>query len=155
MKRFLLYFSFQGRANRRRYWEVAVTILMLSFLTVLTFSVLSRVPLVGLVFGIALIGVVVSASVAALANGARRLHDRGKSAWWLLVFAGVPMLLGAVRALVEISSPGADGPAGVVALISLGFSIWALVELGIMKGVVGPNRFGEDPLPTPSGPAIA
>ena len=65
------------------------------------------------------------------------------------------MLSGVLRALVELSSPDADGPGGMVALISLCFSIWALVELGILKGVVGSNRFGEDPLPTPSEPATA
>ncbi len=155
MKRILPYFSFQGRTNRRRYWEVVVTLMVLSFLAALVFTMSLRIPLVGFLFGIGLIGVIVTAFVAALANGARRLHDRGKSAWWLLVFSGVPMLLGVLRALVELSSPDAEGPAGVVALVSLGFSIWALVELGILKGVAGPNRFGEDPLPTPSEPATA
>jgi uncharacterized membrane protein YhaH (DUF805 family) len=155
MERFLPYFSFQGRTNRRRYWEVGITIFMLSFLAALVFSVLSRIPVVGPLFDLVLIGVVVVGFVATLANGARRLHDRGKSAWWLLVFAGVPIVLSVLRGLVALSSPDADGPAGFLALIGLGFSIWALVELGVLKGVAGPNRFGENPLAAPQEPAMA
>ena len=30
--------------------------------------------------------------------------------------------------------------------LTLPFSIWALVELGMLKGTSGPNRFGPDPL---------
>jgi uncharacterized membrane protein YhaH (DUF805 family) len=67
-----------------------------------------------------------------------------------LLFAGVPAVL---SALSELMSAGggedAEGPAGLLALISLCFSLWALVEMGILKGVSGPNRFGEDPLGPP------
>ena len=150
MTRLLPYFSFQGRTNRRRYWETAVTIFMLFFLVMLVFGELSRLPVIGILFGILLIGVTVAAYVAVLANGSRRLHDRGKSAWWLLLFAGAPALLSALRGLVTLGGgPDADGPAALLALITLGFSIWALVELGILKGTVGPNRFGDDPLGKP------
>lgn len=155
MERLLPYFSFHGRTNRRRYWEISVTIFMLFFLAALVASVLAYIPVVGVLFGVVLLAVVVVGSVAALANGARRLHDRGKSAWWLLVFAGVPALLGVLRELMTLSSPGADGPAALLALISLCFSLWALVELGILKGVEGPNRFGDDPLGAPPEPVTA
>jgi uncharacterized membrane protein YhaH (DUF805 family) len=55
--------------------------------------------------------------VSGLAVSAKRWHDRDKSAWWLLI--------------------------GLVPLIG---GIWALVENGFLRGTLGPNRFGPDPL---------
>jgi uncharacterized membrane protein YhaH (DUF805 family) len=45
----------------------------------------------------------------------------------------------------------------VLGLASLVISIWGLVELGFLRGTVGPNQYGPDPLQTPSGagPSIA
>ena len=126
------------------------------FLAVLVFSVLSGIAVIGLLFGVLLIGFVLVATAASMANGAGRLHDRGKSAWWLLVFVGVPMVLSTFAKLMSLDkSEEAAGAAGLVGLISLGFSIWALVELGILKGTEGPNRFGEDPLGPPPAETFA
>ena len=54
---------------------------------------------------------------AHLAVNVKRWHDRDKSGWWVLI-----------------------------ELIPLIGSIWALVELGCLKGTYGKNRFGPDPL---------
>jgi uncharacterized membrane protein YhaH (DUF805 family) len=53
----------------------------------------------------------------AIAIGAKRCHDRAKSGWFLLIFL-IPVL-------------GA---------------LWLLIELGLLRGTSGPNRFGPDPL---------
>jgi uncharacterized membrane protein YhaH (DUF805 family) len=45
----------------------------------------------------------------------KRWHDRGKSGWWVLVT--------------------------LVPLIGM---LWALVENGLLRGTVGPNRYGSD-----------
>ena len=47
----------------------------------------------------------------------KRWHDRGKSAWWILI--------------------------GLIPIIG---GIWALVENGFLKGTDGPNQYGPDPL---------
>jgi len=52
-----------------------------------------------------------------IAVGAKRCHDRGRSGWFQLIL------------LIPV--------AGVV---------WLLVELGFLRGTVGENRFGPDPL---------
>jgi uncharacterized membrane protein YhaH (DUF805 family) len=39
-----------------------------------------------------------------------------------------------------------DGAGIILNLISFAISIWALVELGFLRGTVGPNRYGPDPL---------
>jgi uncharacterized membrane protein YhaH (DUF805 family) len=53
----------------------------------------------------------------ALALYAKRWHDRDKSGWWSLII-----------------------------LIPIIGAVWMLVELGILEGTRGPNRFGPDPL---------
>jgi uncharacterized membrane protein YhaH (DUF805 family) len=74
-----------------------------------------------------------------LALGAKRLHDRDKSAWWLLLFYVLPGALGNI-------GPYAGGPDIVFTVASLAVSLWALVELGFLRGTPGTNRYGPDPL---------
>ena len=63
---------------------------------------------------------------------------------WL--FFGLPVVL---RGLERAS--GEDTMVGMVlALAQLGIFIWLIVELGCMRGTVGPNAYGEDPLPPKS-----
>jgi uncharacterized membrane protein YhaH (DUF805 family) len=133
----LRYFSFRGRANRQRYW---LTALALYGLMVVALLLAFIVPVVGGVVGVT---AVVAFLVAVLALAARRLHDRGKSAWWLLIMYVPLVVLSGLGQVASISSPEAG--AGF-ALLSLPFSVWILVELGCLRGTVGPNRFGPDPL---------
>src|ERR1700754_637273 len=125
MSRLFGYFSFQGRANRARYWVTAVSIVGLTFVCALAGSAtMAALPILAMVFGLLLLPIF----LASLANSARRLHDRNKSAWWLLVFQGVPMILSALGVLVELSSrgdPSAAGPSGLLTLIELPILIWA------------------------------
>jgi uncharacterized membrane protein YhaH (DUF805 family) len=70
-----------------------------------------------------------------LALGAKRLHDRNKSAWWLLLFWLMPQALHAVGERME-------GSGLILALTAYAILIWALVELGFLPGTAGPNRYG-------------
>ena len=88
---------------------------------------------------------------AALAVYTKRLHDRGKSAWWLVLYWLVPMLL---QVYAVVSAPSvldslvgertALGHAayGIASLISL----WVFVELFFFRGTRGENKYGPDPL---------
>lgn len=51
----------------------------------------------------------------AIATSVKRWHDRDKSGWWVLI--------------------------NLVPVIG---TIWVLIENGMLRGSVGPNRFGED-----------
>jgi len=143
MQKLLSYLSFQGRANRQRYWLTALSIFGLLVVSAMFVGLLAIAPLLSLIiipFWLALL-------VAGLANGARRLHDRGKSAWWLMVFLVMPMLLSIPSELAKYSSSADFQAFGAsLALVGLPFSIWGLVVMGFLKGTAGPNRFGDDPL---------
>ena len=144
MNRWQNHFSFRGRTARQRYW---LTNLVLIAVWVVV-SLVSR-ALVPLSSWLELIAVPVLAVLlwVYLANTTRRLHDRSKSAWWLIVFVGCPTLSSLLRGLMALNgASSADGPSNVLLLVSSGFSTWALVELGFLKGAGGSNEFGDDPL---------
>jgi uncharacterized membrane protein YhaH (DUF805 family) len=77
-----------------------------------------------------------------LALGAKRLHDRNKSAWWLVIFWIVPAILQGIGEHI-------DGIGLIFTLGGLALSIWGLVEIGFLRGTVGPNQYGPDPLEGP------
>ena len=77
----------------------------------------------------------------------KRLHDRGKSALWYPLYGLAPAL--AYQLGVTFSSKISNelGLAQVCFwLVSWALWIWVFVELGCMRGTIGPNRFGPDPL---------
>lgn len=131
-----LFFSFEGRINRLPFWIASLAaVFVLAFLIVLSLALGGpSEETATVIFILAIPGVWI-----ALALGAKRLHDRDKSAWWLLVFYVLP------SALEEIGKD--TGRAGIILiLIALVLSLWALVELGFRRGTNGPNRYGADPL---------
>ncbi len=140
-----LLFSFRGRLNRQPYWLTSIAILLLIVVLVAVVFTLMDVSLVLLVvLGLLYIPLL----WIAFALGAKRLHDRDKSAWWLLLFYILPSILSNL-------SDQAGGLGILLLLIGLALSIWAFVELGCLRGTVGPNRFGPDPLQAPSVKATA
>ena len=77
-------------------------------------------------------------TVSGVAVGLKRLHDRGMSGWWLLVFYLLPAVLDGIGRAVDV--PIVFSLAGSV------ISIWALVVLGFLRGTAGVNQYGPDPL---------
>ena len=140
-----LLFGFQGRINRAKFWlTIPLTFIGLSFLLwIVGGALLARgadVPVTAsptyAVVISALFFTVFAASIAAV--GVKRLHDRDKSGWWLVLFYFAPAAL---------DRPGPySGMEEVFEAASFGLSLWALVELGFLRGTGGPNRYGPDPL---------
>jgi uncharacterized membrane protein YhaH (DUF805 family) len=75
-----------------------------------------------------------------------RLHDRDKSAWWLVVFYLVPGVLSQLAKAVWFA--GATGAVlhYTLALASFALTIWGFVEIGCLRGTTGSNTYGPDPL---------
>ena len=64
---------------------------------------------------------------------AKRLHDRGKSGWW--------------AALILVSLVAVwPTPKHFLDFIFAMVIVWAIIELGVMAGEPGANRFGANPL---------
>lgn len=110
--------SFDGRINRGKFWAGVGVLFAANILASLIDMMLGlQIGSGSQSFG--LIGGIVSliSIYLALALYAKRWHDRDKSGWWSLIV-----------------------------LIPIIGAIWILVELGILEGTRGPNRFGPDPL---------
>ena len=75
-----------------------------------------------------------------------RLHDRGKSAWWLLVFYAVPGVLGQLAKGAWFAGAAGTELHYVLALAGFALSIWGFVEIGCLRGKPGLNRYGSNPL---------
>ena len=133
-------FSFTGRLNRARYWLgsiglVAAALILVFIAFVLTrHSVTSAAP-IGLIFFLLVFLLMIWMT---LALTTKRLHDRDKSAWLVLLFYVAPSILQGVG-----NSTGSFIPN----LIGFGISIWGLIELGFLRGTAGQNSYGPDPLP--------
>lgn len=92
-------------------------------------------------------------AVALLAVYTKRLHDRNKSAWWLLPFVFIPWGLAVfhsvaapnVFAMGPFFGPLGMGP-GMAHLVGTILGLWAFIELFFFRGTSGENRFGPDPL---------
>ena len=99
------YIDFNGRASRSEYW----------WFVLLTFA-LGFIPVIGWLIRLALL-------LPSLAVQVRRLHDLGRSAWWLLLLVPPIFIIG--------------GP--------------VLLIMSAFPGTPGPNRYGPDPLAQPYG----
>jgi uncharacterized membrane protein YhaH (DUF805 family) len=100
------YIGFQGRASRKEYWmffliNVSITI----FLSILEAIVNLPSILTGLYF--------LAVLLPSLAVCVRRIHDTGRSAWWLLI-SFIP-LVGGISLLVFMcqDSQGFDNQYGL------------------------------------------
>jgi uncharacterized membrane protein YhaH (DUF805 family) len=63
----------------------------------------------------------------------KRLHDRGRSGWWSA------LILLAVLVVWPY-------PAGFIAVLFSLVLFWAVIDLGVMPGEQGANRYGPNPL---------
>lgn len=85
------YVNFQGRARRKAYWMFVLFNIIAVIIVSIIDNVLGTGGTLSSLYGLAIF-------LPGLALGVRRLHDIGKSGWWLLI-ALIP-LIGAIVLLV-------------------------------------------------------
>jgi|SRR5262245_1816915 len=152
-------FSFTGRINRAKWWlSILATLIIYIVLVALPQFATSSGTLIAV---LALAYFVVSLWIS-LAAGTKRLHDLNRTAAWLIFFIGAPILLFIVFVAMAGASLGtallsgqtpteADimrmgGFLAIYGLLMLAIGIWYLVWFGCLRGTVGPNQYGPDPL---------
>ena len=114
-----------GRCSRARFWVAASALMSLLIL----YDVVTTPTLKLLTFWFAY--------PALLASGAcvvsKRLHDRGRSGWWAALVLLAMILIWRT-------------PEGGRFILALPVMVWSVVELGLLTGEQGANRFGPSPL---------
>lgn len=148
-------FSFDGRIGRGTFWRsivplfVVVHLIAFAPVLIVDFVVGTESAEMPDSFMFALLAaqlIWLAGLWPILAVGSRRLHDRNKRGWWLLVFWVLPFILFFGGFGAAFTSRSGDVSAGsIVMLASLPIALWGLVELGILPGTKGPNQFGADP----------
>lgn len=162
-------FGFEGRINRAKYWLAGLVILCwMIFLMLLVFVPVSylfgteklnfdfNLDNIFAVFdpqsyralsrsdlGSIVIHVIVTPSVLwmFLATAVKRLHDRDRSGWWLVVFFVLPGLGGQFAERL----PDSYWVLLVIWPIPACY-LWGVVELYFLPGTRSTNRFGPNPL---------
>lgn len=94
------YVDFAGRARRKEYWMFTLVSVIISLVLAILDNVL-RIGILGLVYSLAVL-------LPSLAVGVRRLHDTGRSGWWLLLSL-IP-LIGAIVLVVFFATEGERQP---------------------------------------------
>ena len=148
-----LLFSFTGRINRGKYW-LALLIYVLAWIAFIAaalmwlggFNTDRLFSFVGaaLLVWLGAIVLAVAGTWSGFATGIKRLHDRGKSGWWIVLFwFGPSVLSGSNSAMPDM--PGSS----ILALAGSAIAIWGFIELCCLRGTPGPNPYGPDPLAPP------
>jgi uncharacterized membrane protein YhaH (DUF805 family) len=138
------FFNFRGRIGRADFW--LLTLVPIAAMTLIWAAYAIELPgreVVSLVLFLA-------ALVAWLSGAVRRLHDRGKSAWYLLLFVGMPTVLQNFFAGTEgkfVVYFISWGIGSAIDLICLGITIWMIAELGFLPSMQEQNRYGSNPIP--------
>ena len=139
-----LFTSFDGRINRAKYWAGAIILAIVSIVLGLV---------IGGIFGASTFGVILVTLITlglfypGYAVTAKRFQDRDKpgiTALYGLIPVLIASLLQAFGLTGTSQQPNALG--WICLLVSWGVGLWFLIDLGILKGTPGPNRFGGDPL---------
>ena len=102
------YANFNGRARRKEFWMFVLFYAIFAIITSILDGIIGTYGIISIILSLALL-------LPSLAVTVRRLHDIGKSGWWIFIDF-VPLI----------------GP------------IWLLILL-IQEGQHGPNEYGPDP----------
>ncbi len=158
------FFGYEGRLNRAAYWlfllaaataSMTIMILLARHLGMSLHDFSMQVQGHGMRTAVGrqaiflMIPVWLLVGIPGIAVGVKRLHDRNHSGWWLLAFGYAPWLVDFT--LHALGDPLARWPQVDAAhkLVFMIIGIGMLVELGILRGTAGDNRYGPDPLALP------
>ena len=148
-----LLFGVNGRIGRAALW---LAVLIWAVVVIVVLGVVTMIATIEAALRVGLLTCAV-ALLSAIAVGIKRLHDRNKNPLWLLMFYGVPMGLLYVTAMLTEGADPASQPTivSVLGYVWLAALLWALVELGMIRGTIGPNPHGPDPVAPKPAPARA
>ncbi len=154
-----LFFSFRGRINRSLFWVGLLAIIGAGFTGYHLFKfvftkVTAQYPIDPVLKSQITDGLPIVASLLALLAAwtliVKRLHDRGKSAWLLVLFAAMAVASASWLGLLPIDwLPKPDLPEVALRAIGIvgGLGVaWLMVEILLIPSRPGANRYGPDPL---------
>jgi len=167
-----MFTGFEGRINRAKWWLGTVILIVVYFiLSLILGSIFGASMLAGLdpasltspdvlaswARKLAIVQLICFVIIVypALALAIKRLNDRDRPSYFAYIFflpsalsilAGLAGLTMTTADVGGVQMPTQSSLGWILGLLSLAIGIWALIELGILKGTTGPNQHGPDPL---------
>lgn len=154
-------FSFRGRIGRGRFWlyfaiALPIYVLLAAGFWLYALSVpgayenggptpFPSAPL-GILGALVFFLVLGVTTLAGAAVTVKRLHDRNKAWWWLIVFILLPDVLTILAEALAESEMLNQSAAFVIEFAAFALATWGSIELGVLRGSAGANRFGPEPL---------
>jgi uncharacterized membrane protein YhaH (DUF805 family) len=145
-----LFFTFDGRANRARFWIAGLIFAVIYAVMAIIDYVTDQSVVFQALNGMFIIVIL----IASIAVGVKRLHDRNKSGWYLLLFYFVPCTLAALSVLIGAFVEDSTIITTVLALLAFALVVWAFIEMGCLRGTVGVNQYGPDPVAPATIPPV-
>ena len=136
---FSKYATFSGRASRSEYWFFSLFItIVISVGAIIDYAAGSHIP-----------NLLIWLVILSFAVQVRRLHDIDRTGWWVL---GLVPAIG----LTPIADLDMSVPYFIVLPIWLVYLLTTvvLVVWACMRGTLGPNRYGPDPLAAPCSASL-
>jgi uncharacterized membrane protein YhaH (DUF805 family) len=137
-------FNATGRINRAKYWRSLVIFSVAgSFVAVL---LVTAAGIAAPLFVLMLVIVFIPWLMWGFVIHTERLHDRDKSAWWLLLFYGLPALLAPLAKMASFAGDAGAVLQYILTLAGFALSIWGFVEIGCLPGSAEANSYGPNPI---------
>jgi uncharacterized membrane protein YhaH (DUF805 family) len=160
-----IFTGFAGRINRAKWWLGSIILAVVGFVLYLILAaifglstaMLDPAQMASTMRTIAILQIILIVILAypTTALMIKRLNDRDRPTYFAYIFWAptVLLLLGGLAGLTMttvdvggVAVPTQSGLGWVLTIASLAIGIWALIELGILKGTDGPSQHGPDPL---------
>jgi uncharacterized membrane protein YhaH (DUF805 family) len=157
-----LLFSFKGRIQRLYFWITSLVVGVVAGMLNGTLEFAAQSTGNGAIdpdtnafaptgpYAVALVVVALVNMWISFALCVKRLHDRDRTGWWLVVQA-VAILVAIIPLVVALTLQEEQRQPWYIASAVVGaavfvFTLWLFVEIGILRGTKGPNGYGPDPL---------
>jgi uncharacterized membrane protein YhaH (DUF805 family) len=136
-----LMFAYRGRIGRVHFWlGLLATLAIAGFIAAMVEGTFAGVGEIGRFLSVAVIaGLVVWMHSAVIV---KRLHDRNHAGWWYLFYGIAPPAF--FFSAIQLHTAGELEVASILYVLSAVALVWAVVELGLMPGTPGKNRFGPE-----------
>jgi uncharacterized membrane protein YhaH (DUF805 family) len=141
-----LFTSFDGRISRKPYWIGVLILIAISVLLMIVIG-LAGIGLQSRAFAIVAFVIQLVMLYPSAALMVKRFHDRNRPSWFVALIL-VPVVLQGITNIMGITGdPLNQGMLDYLfAAWVLIVGIWFFVELGCLRGTVGDNQYGPDPL---------
>ncbi len=140
-----LYLTTDGRIGRKTFWMGIIALVIVS----IVINVIVGVLFGWASFAVLLIGFIVQVALAypGYALMGKRFQDRAKPGIYAAIVIGISILVALFSLIGLTGAPGVPNAFGMLtSLIEVAIGIWIVIELGILRGTVGDNAYGPDPL---------